>query len=137
MSKELKQLLDAPDKRIRQATNALANLRSRICADLGIGSIVWDRKIMRYLNSPLSRTPKNAKDIGQDKNNFNRALAKESLTYNNFIKFLMILGPKKIRITISMEWKNEQVTTHEVDITNMLAELDDEDRPVAPTKEQE
>lgn len=132
MSKELRKLLDTPDKRVKEAKNALANLFRRISADLGVGSIKWDQKVMRYLNSPLSRTPKNAKDIGQDKNNLNRALAKDQLTYNNFIKFLMILGPKRIKITISMEWKNEETTVHEVAIDNVMAELDndEDDRPV-------
>lgn len=124
MSKELKRLLDSPDKKVKEAENALANLFRKIVGDHHISTLKWDFLVTRYLRSSLSRTAKNAKDIGQDKNNLNRALAKNAITYNNFIKALMIMGPSTIKITITMDWKNNKTTVNEVEIVNPVAELD-------------
>jgi len=125
MSKEFKRLLETEDKKINSSRNALSKLFRDILAYHDVRPMKWDALVTRYFRSPFSRTPKNAKDIGQDKNNLNRALAKDALTWNNFFKALMILSPKTIEITITMEWPNRNVRSeHKVLIPNPVAELD-------------
>ena len=125
MSKELNDVFKARDKLIREAENEPAKLFRLIACELDVGVMKWNQLVTRYFKSRFSSTPKNPKEIGQDRNNFNRALARPRVTWNNFIKALMILGPQKIEINIKLHWKRNRITTHTVIVDNPLTELDD------------
>jgi hypothetical protein len=124
MSKELKNLLSSQDKMVDKVRSPLVKLFRTILYDHNVTPMQWDNLVNRYLRSHLSRTPKNARDISQDKNNLNRAIAKETMSWNHFLKSIMILGPVSIRINIQLGWRNGKTTEHAVDINNPLAELD-------------
>lgn len=125
MSRDLNKLLHAPDKKFKEASNLLSRLFRQILMDLDVTPSRWHYWVTRYFHSPLSKTAKNARDIGQDRNNFNRALAKDRITWNNFFKALQITGPEWIRVDITMGWKDGTKTTHSVETRNQLASLGD------------
>jgi hypothetical protein len=78
-----------------------------------------------FLQSPFSRVPKNAKDIGQERNNFNRAISRSSMTWKTFQKAVQVMGPIRYRITIDMEWRGGIKTTVDTGfVKNPLAEID-------------
>lgn len=125
MSQQLKKLMESKDKEIRQSTNILDKLFRQLLKDLNITTISWNRLVTRYYHSRYCKTPKNAKDLSSDRNNFNRALAKGSITWNNFIRACRIMGAVRIDVSITMHWRNKTRTVHTVEVSNPLAELDD------------
>lgn len=125
MSKEQKRMMEADDKLVGLSANPLTKLFRKILEQRDIGSQMWNRRLTSYLNSPFSRVPKNAKDIGQERNNFNRAISRSSMTWKTFQKAVQVMGCTRYRITIDMEWRGG--TSTKVDtgfITNPLAEID-------------
>ena len=123
MNKNLSRILDSADKRAGETNNLLARLLRQIMADLAITPIEWNKLINRYYHSRYSRARKNARDIASDKNNFNRAIAKEQVSWRNLFKAICIFGPKSIKLTIEFEWSNGKGTTHSVKTTNPMADL--------------
>lgn len=133
MSKEQKRMMEAADKLVGLSANPLTKLFRKILEQRDIGSQMWNRRLTSYLNSPFSRVPKNAKDIGQERNNFNRAISRSSMTWKTFQKAVQVMGCKRYRITIHMEWRDGSST--EVDtgfISNPLAEIDNLSNRKAP-----
>ena len=125
MSKEQKRMMEAADKLVGLSANPLTKLFRKILEQRDIGSQVWNRRLTNYLNSPFSRVPKNAKDIGQERNNFNRAIARSSMTWKTFQKAVQVMGCIRYRITIDMEWRNGSTTTVDTGyINNPLANIE-------------
>jgi len=95
-------MMDDQDKLLKEAGNPLTKLFRLVLRELGIEAKPWNRRLTAFLSSPLSRVPKNAKDIGQERNNFNRAIAKKHITFKTFQKAVQILGPVKYSMSITM-----------------------------------
>ncbi len=123
MNKDLSRILVSADKRAGETNHLLARLLRQVMADLAISPIEWNELINRYYRSRYSRTRKNARDIASDKNNFNRAIAKEQVSWRNLFKAICIFGPKSIKLTIEFEWSNGKSTTHHVKTSNPMADL--------------
>lgn len=132
MSKDLNRILASDDKKVKEATNELALLYRQMLADLNITTLTWYPMVVQYFKSRYSRTRKNAVDIGQDRNNFNRALAKPRISWANFMQFLKILRPVKIEIIIRLHWKDETYTDHTLPIENQYAQLGETDIRTQP-----
>lgn len=104
MSKEQRKMMDDQRKLVHESANPVTLLFRLILEDIDLGSISWNRKLTTFLNSHFSRTPKNPKDIGQERNNFNRAISRPAMTWKTFQKAIQIMGPLRYSITIDMEW---------------------------------
>lgn len=124
MSRELKTLLEDKDKKIPEAKTALSKLWRQILRDHNVGVARWNQLVQEFFRSKYSRTAKNTKDIGQDRNNLSRAIAKDDVSWYNFMRALMILRPVTIKIDITLTWRNKKATVHTVEIRNPVAELD-------------
>lgn len=125
MSKEQRRMMDDPNRLVQESANPLTRLFRLILAKQDIGASQWNRRLTTFLKSPFSRVPKNAKDIGQERNNFNRAISRSSMTWKTFQKAVQVIGPLRYRITIDMEWRNGSKTTVDTGfITNPLADID-------------
>lgn len=125
MSKEQRRMMEADDKLVNEAANPLTKLFRKILESRDIGSQMWNRRLTMFLQSPFSRVPKNAKDIGQERNNFNRAISRSSMTWKTFQKAVQVIGPIRYRITIDMEWRGGHTTTVDTGfVKNPLAEID-------------
>lgn len=124
MSRELKTLLEDKDKKIPEAKTALSKLWRQILRDHNVGVARWNQLVQEFFRSKYSRTAKNTKDIGQDRNNLSRAIAKDDVSWYNFMRALMILRPVTIKIDITLTWRNKKSTVHTVEIRNPVAELD-------------
>lgn len=125
MSKEQRKMMDADDKLVHLSANPLTKLFRGILLDRNIGSITWNRRLTMFLKSAFSRVPKNAKDIGQERNNFNRAVSRPSMTWKTFQKAVQVIGPVRYRITIDMEWRDKTITSVDTGfLKNPLAEID-------------
>jgi|SRR5690606_27215402 len=119
MSRELKSMLEDKDKKYMESTNALAALFRKILTDYNVTPMYWNDIVTRFFRSRYSKVAKNSKDIGQERNNFNRAMARPKITWNNFIRALMIMGPESVDIRITMNWKKGKKTQHEITVKNL------------------
>jgi hypothetical protein len=125
MNKDLTRIFDSGDKRVGETNHLLASLYRKIIMDLNLRIREWDSALNRYYKSPMSRVRRNARDIASDKNNFNRAIAKDKISWNNFFKAICIMGPEWIGIEITLRWKNGKTTSHSVGTSNPMASLSD------------
>jgi hypothetical protein len=125
MSKEQRRMMDDENKLLREAANPLTHLFRKILRELGIEAKPWNRRLTAFLSSPLSRVPKNAKDIGQERNNFNRAIAKKQITFKTFQKAVQILGPVRYSMSITMVMRDGREVTVNTDMfKNPYAAID-------------
>lgn len=125
MSKEQRRMMADKKKLVHESANPLTKLFRKVLEERNIGSIQWNNALTKFLDGPMSRVPKNAKDIGQERNNFNRAIARTSMTWKTFQKAIQIMGCVRYRITIDMEWRSgERTTVDSGFVRNPLAEMD-------------
>lgn len=125
MSKEQVRMMNDGDKLIKEAGNPLTNLFRRVLKELHVETQAWNRRLTTFLQSPLSRVPKNAKDIGQERNNFNRAIAKRCITFKTFQKAIQIMGPVKYSMSITMIMRDgREVTVSTGPINNPYSNID-------------
>ncbi len=115
MSREQERMMEDRDKLIPEAGNPLTYLFRKILRDWpsgsgdwpsGVEAKNWNLRLTRFLNSPMSRCPKNPKDIGQERNNFNRAISKNEITFKTFLKALQILGPLRYSMSIKLQLRS-------------------------------
>jgi hypothetical protein len=103
MSKEQRKMLNTPDKlESEQGITPLTALFRGVLKHFEVDITTWNSKLTNYLRSPISGTPNNAKDIGQERSNFNRAIARRAITFKTFHRAIQILGPKKYSMGITM-----------------------------------
>lgn len=126
MNKMLSRIFDTADKRVKETNHLLARLYRQILQDLNVTPLEWDKLINRYYRSPYSKVKKNARDIASDKNNFNRAMAKDKVSWNNFFKAICILSPEWIRIEVTFGWRNGKSTSHSVETKNPIGMHDEQ-----------
>lgn len=126
MSKEQRRMMDDKEKLLKEAANPLTYLFRKVLLELGVEAKPWNRRLTAFLSSPLSRVPKNAKDIGQERNNFNRAIAKREITFKTFQKAIQILGPQRYSMSITLLMRDGREVTIATDMfKNPYAAIDD------------
>jgi hypothetical protein len=125
MSKEQVRMMNDDDKLIKEAGNPLTNLFRRVLKEMRVETQSWNRRLTTFLQSHLSRVPKNAKDIGQERNNFNRAIAKRHITFKTFQKAIQILGPLKYSMSITLVMRDgKELTVSTGLINNPYSQID-------------
>lgn len=125
MSREQQRMMNDDNKLSHESSNPMTKLFRELLKELNYRPDAWNRRLTRFLNSAYSRVPKNAKDIGQERNNFNRAISRKAMTWKTFQKAIQIMGPTRYKITIDMEWSSGARTTVDTGfIKNPLAEID-------------
>ncbi len=135
MSKEQQRMMEDRDKLLNEADNPLTYLFRKILRDWpagsgdwpsGVEAKNWNMRLTRFLNSHLSRCPKNPKDIGQERNNFNRAISKTQMTFKTFQKALQILGPLKYSMSVTLQLRSgEEITISTPMFKNPYAIIDE------------
>lgn len=123
MSRNFRDMLEAPDKRIGESQNILARLFRGILMDHNVTPSQWDAMVDRYFRSRLSRTPKDSKAINQDKYNFIRALEKDKLSIGRFETAINILGAESVEFMLTMNWRGKPSSKHKVSIRNPLVDF--------------
>lgn len=110
MSKEQKRLMEDPGKLVNESRSPLTSLWRLLLVERNVESAEWNRRLTRLLWSHLTNCPKNAKDVGQERNNFNRAIAKEQVTFRTFQKGVQTLGPAKYSMSITLQYPDGTIT---------------------------
>lgn len=115
-SKHLQDILESTDKKIGHATNPLARLWRTILYENNIQHGAFDSAITRYLERLEEKNIRSKKEQSREKGNLVKELSGNSLTFKNFVKGLQVLNPKKVRITVDIEWMRGRTTVHHVDL---------------------
>lgn len=130
MSKDnLIEIVTQHDKGIKGSKNILARLYRKILYDLDTDYGQLDRAIEDYLKRQQMLVPRAGKDQRREKGNIVKELSNDSLTIKNFIKGIMVLNPKSMKLTVEIKWRRGEVTTHsaEMDLDDGL-KLEDEEQ---------
>jgi hypothetical protein len=111
-NKNIYSLLNSSDKKENEARNVLSKLFRRICRECNILPSRYDMLMKKYLDDPRNKIPKEGKKRSSDRNNLNKELARDDMTYNTFLKALRLLAPERVKLTVSLEWRAGIVTEH-------------------------
>lgn len=105
MNSEMDTLLTLDDKGLSQTRCGVTALFRLILMDAKITSKVWRDKMQRYLDSPRSGVSDNRAKKSSERNNLNRALAKDGITWKKFRTALRILNTKHVdHVLTIVEW---------------------------------
>lgn len=110
--KRITRMLSTVDKGASDAKGILSRLLRLIMINYDVGPATYER----FLASYLKRHGLNSSERG----NFNKALLRDSMTINNFIKSLDFLGVRKIKITVELTRVREKhATVHSLEVDNI------------------
>lgn len=126
MNKQLESILTRDDKKTNEAGNVPAKLLRKILSELNITPSQWEYLVNNYYKSSYSSIAKNKVAIASDKNNFNRAIAKNDVTWAKIMRALLILSPVKITFSIKMQWRSGLETEHSQVVHNHMKKLIEE-----------
>lgn len=129
MSKEQREMMLHEDALADEANDTLTRLFRMALSTLNVKPDVWQRRLTSYLKSKARFNYRSAKDIGQERNNFNRAIAKRSITSKTFFKALDVINPIRYCMSISLEIRGRGIVTIETPWYRVMQHVDDD--PVA------
>ena len=125
--KRSEKILDDPCKKVNEATNTLAALFRIILTDRKTGIDGWLKMVNQYLDHPDNEVKRNGKDRSSARGNLQKEVFRNSMTFKVFRKALLVLNPKNITLTISLEWRDGTTTHHSAMMTNTAADIDAEE----------
>ena len=132
MHDDHRDMLNEADKGISEAKNVLSRLWRQIVYDLGISPYRWGALMIRYLDDPTNKVPKNGKDRSSVRGNLNKELRRDKMTWKVFFKGLKFLSPLRIRFEVHLSWPGKPDTIHSVtipiaEINPSIPPLEDDD----------
>ena len=125
--KRSEKILKDPCKQVSEATNSLAALFRIILTDRKLELDQWLKLVNQYLDNPENEVKRNGKDRSSARGNLQKEVFRNSMTFKVFRKALLVLNPKNITLTISLEWQNGTVTHHSTMMTNTAADIEAEE----------
>lgn len=117
-NQRLKKIVESKDKDVHLANNALARLFRQILYDLDFDLPTFTRMLDDYVIRENAKRPKTFKS--SLKTNLIASLSSAQMSFKYFERFLAILRPKSVTFKVSITWRHNEVTEHEVkmDIVN-------------------
>lgn len=103
MSVELKEVLEHPTCKIEDTTNLPAEIFRELCFTLNLNPSTWDKLLTKYLDTVDGGSLSKGKR-SRERNNINRELSNNSITWNKLTQFLSILKPSKVKYTLDLKW---------------------------------
>jgi len=123
MNKELRDIFHDHEFKLRDANNVPAKLVRKILCEIGMTPKKWDELVNEYYKSPYCPVPRNKIAIASDKNNFNRSIAKNDVSWAKAMRVLLILCPVRITVSIKLQWRSGTVTEHSQSVQNPMKKL--------------
>ena len=127
--KRSEKILQDPLKKVSEVTNSLAALFRIILMDKEIKIPEWNKLVNAYLDNPQNDVKKNGKDRSSARGNLQKEVFRNSITFKVFRKALLVLNPKSITLTVTLEWRNGVKTIHSTFLNNNNAVQIDEEEP--------
>lgn len=127
-SQRVTELLNDHDKKINEGRNLITRLWRKILHSRRMSIAQWSKQMSLYLNDPINNIGSNPKRISQARNNLQKEILKDNMTWNNFEKAIKFIGAVKMRIRIDLHYPNGKVHHHEEEIYfgNQQPQDDDE-----------
>lgn len=122
-NEKLRNIIESHDKQIDTTKNVLSRLSRLILMDIDVDAQTFDVMLNRYIRKLAEERGEYNTSI---KTNFTSALCSPTLTWKYFERFLKVLDPRKIRVTIDLTWKDGSTTTHSMDVNFVNQDEDDE-----------
>lgn len=114
-NKVLNDIINSVDKKIDRATDPLSRLLRIVLHDLDIDTQTFgqllDRFVRRELHHQLAKDEKSSY-----KTNLVAAISDDTVTYKTFERFVRILNPKKMELSVKFTWKDNSTTSHSVEV---------------------
>ena len=111
-------LLNDPDKRVREARGVLSVLWRQLLMVLNIDGWRWDKLMRKYLADPRNGIQNNSRDRSSARGNLNKELKRDDMTWRVFLKALTFLDPCRVVFTV-------KITFHDGRTFNVTAKLKD------------
>ncbi|MBE0438349.1 MAG: hypothetical protein IBX57_01085 [Gammaproteobacteria bacterium] len=105
-------LLQNPEKAYQEATGVLSKIFVKLLVGEKVGVPQWNKKMDDYLNDPTNRIPKHPKGRQSARGNLSKELLKRNMTWKNFIKGILWLGPVKFKIRLEFEWPSRNKSSY-------------------------
>lgn len=112
MSNDIHSLLRSDDKDLPLAKNMPAAFFRKIVADLNVTPQKWDAAMRRYLNDPKIHAHLSTGRKSSERSNWNRALAKPTMTWKTLRRGIDILGPQQVTLELSLVWDSRIQLPH-------------------------
>lgn len=113
---EVKDILNAPDKRIKESEGLLTTLLRQIMIDANIGFNEYFVKMTAYLNDPRNNIPQTAHAKSSERGNMFKDFTNPNMSWRAFAKHLRLLAPVKVRFEIHALWPNRRETVTAIEI---------------------
>lgn len=116
MSNELYRILNNPQSSIRETNQPLAKLFRIILSDNNITAMQFNELLSAYLDNPAASgvRPGDRNARSSTRGNRIKEITKKSITWDNFMKALMILDPDHVDFSVTLHWPSKKVTYHSI-----------------------
>lgn len=95
-------LLNDPDKRVREARGVLTVLWRQLLFVLSIDGWRWDKLMRKYLADPRNGIQNNSRDRSSARGNLNKELKKDDMSWRVFLKALRFLDTVRVVFTVKI-----------------------------------
>jgi hypothetical protein len=99
-------LLNDPDKRVREAKGVLSVLWRQLLMVLNIDGWRWDKLMRKYLADPHNGIQNNSRDRSSARGNLNKELKRDDMTWRVFLKALKFLDPIRVVFTVKITFQD-------------------------------
>lgn len=104
-------LLQDPDKGVREARGVLAVLWRQLLVVLDVDIWRWSKLMHGYLTDPRNGIPNNSRNQATERGNLNKALRKDDLTWRVFLRGLNFLNLMRVRFSVEITLHNGRTYT--------------------------
>lgn len=105
-------LLNDPDKRVREARGVLSVLWRQLLVVREIDGWRWDKLMKSFLADPRNGIQDTSRDRSSARGNLNKELKRDDMTWRVFLKALNFLAPVRVEFSVKLTFQDG--TTNEV-----------------------
>lgn len=115
-SQRVSELLSDHEKKVNEGRNLITRLWRKILHSRRMSVAQWSKQMSLYLSDPMNNIGNNPKRVSQARNNLQKEILKDNMTWNNFEKAIKFIGAFKMRITVELHYPNGKVHRHDEEI---------------------
>lgn len=115
------EVLSTIDKRVHDSKDVLTRLWRVILIDIRMSPMPFYNLLDKF----LEKVNMSAREKMTERGNLKKLLFKDNMTMNTFLKALVVISVKSIKITIDLEMENGKKTSHSVSADNLASLLRD------------
>lgn len=127
--RQLELMLGSMDKWENKSQNILTKIFRRCMVISNVDVAKWNNKMLKFLNNPRNRVPKDPRTRSSVRGNLSKAILKNKMTWMSLEKGIRLLDPHKAFVTLYYEQSPGLV--YKINICLLTgAEVDDLGNPI-------